>query len=196
LTEVPECTGIAAELINHLASRTFQSAGEIDLDGTVSAFPFGGISDYIHQQLNTVEVQDWLGKRKTDEVFEIVTQLAPLYRELETHACLVHGDFNPGNILINNNTVSAILDWEYCHSGTPYMDLGNLLRHTPPGYHRDIELAISAGKNGLIEDWVRRSKMVDLTSHLEFLTSGRSDDFKRKCVRRIDGFINDFKNVK
>lgn len=192
LSEIPEYTGIAAEVVNQLASRIFQSSGDINLDGTVSAFPFGGIGDYIHQQLAAVTVQNWLGQKKTDEVFEVVTKYASLYRELESHTHLVHGDFNPTNILINDNRVSGILDWEYCHSGTPYMDLGNLLRHTPHKYHRDIGAAISAGNNELFEDWVRRSKMVDLTSHLEFLTSSRSDDFKRECVDRIHCFVNEF----
>ena len=51
--------------------------------------------------------------------------------ELESDRRLVHGDFNPTNILIDDGAVSGVLDWEYCHSGTPYMDIGNLLRHTP-----------------------------------------------------------------
>lgn len=196
LAELPEYTGIAAEMINRLSSRTFRSAGDINPDGTVSAFPFGGIGDYIYQQLTTMTVQDWLGEKRTEEVFEIVAKNAPLYRELESHACLVHGDFNPTNILIKNNQVSGILDWEYCHSGTPYMDLGNLLRHTPRKYHHDIELALVVSNNGLVEDWVRRSRMIDLTSQLEFLTSSRSDDFKCQCVGRINRFINDFSIVR
>jgi len=45
-------------------------------------------------------------------------------------SCLVHSDFNPKNILVDagSGTVTAVLDWEYAHAGTPYSDLGNLLR--------------------------------------------------------------------
>jgi aminoglycoside phosphotransferase (APT) family kinase protein len=36
---------------------------------------------------------------------------------------LVHGDFGLNNMLIHDNKVSAILDWEYAHIGNPAYDL-------------------------------------------------------------------------
>jgi hypothetical protein len=41
----------------------------------------------------------------------------------------VHGDFNSTNILVHKGAVTCILDWEFSHAGSPYMDIGNLLRH-------------------------------------------------------------------
>ncbi|MBS45748.1 MAG: translation initiation factor IF-2 [Nocardioides sp.] len=43
---------------------------------------------------------------------------------------LVHSDLNPKNVLVDPDTlaVSAVLDWEFAHVGSPYTDLGNLLR--------------------------------------------------------------------
>lgn len=45
-------------------------------------------------------------------------------------SCLVHSDFNPKNILVDpaSGAVTAVLDWEYAHAGSPHADLGNLLR--------------------------------------------------------------------
>lgn len=37
---------------------------------------------------------------------------------------LVHGDFKPGNMLIDGRRVSAVLDWETAHIGDPLEDLG------------------------------------------------------------------------
>lgn len=37
---------------------------------------------------------------------------------------LVHGDFKPGNALIENGRISAKLDWETAHLGDPLEDLG------------------------------------------------------------------------
>jgi aminoglycoside phosphotransferase (APT) family kinase protein len=37
---------------------------------------------------------------------------------------LVHGDFGLNNLLIENNKVSTILDWEFAHIGNPAYDLG------------------------------------------------------------------------
>ena len=40
------------------------------------------------------------------------------------HAVLVHGDFRTGNYLVDENGVTAILDWEGAHLGDPVEDLG------------------------------------------------------------------------
>jgi aminoglycoside phosphotransferase (APT) family kinase protein len=47
-----------------------------------------------------------------------------------TRACLVHSDFNPKNIQVEPSTgqVTGLLDWEYSHAGSPFTDLGNILR--------------------------------------------------------------------
>jgi aminoglycoside phosphotransferase (APT) family kinase protein len=37
---------------------------------------------------------------------------------------LVHGDFRNGNLLIDPNGVTAVLDWELAHLGDPMRDLG------------------------------------------------------------------------
>jgi aminoglycoside phosphotransferase (APT) family kinase protein len=44
--------------------------------------------------------------------------------------CFVHSDFNTRNVLLDPGTleVTAVLDWEFAHSGSPYTDTGNLLR--------------------------------------------------------------------
>jgi aminoglycoside phosphotransferase (APT) family kinase protein len=44
--------------------------------------------------------------------------------------CLVHGDLNPKNLLVDPASleVTGVLDWEFAHAGHPFTDLGNLLR--------------------------------------------------------------------
>lgn len=37
---------------------------------------------------------------------------------------LVHGDFKPGNLLLQDDRVTAVLDWETAHLGDPHEDLG------------------------------------------------------------------------
>lgn len=37
---------------------------------------------------------------------------------------LVHGDFRPANVLVDNGRVEALLDWELAHLGDPVDDLG------------------------------------------------------------------------
>jgi aminoglycoside phosphotransferase (APT) family kinase protein len=48
----------------------------------------------------------------------------------DRRVCLVHADLNPRNLLVDEDTleVTGVLDWELAHAGSPYVDLGNLLR--------------------------------------------------------------------
>jgi aminoglycoside phosphotransferase (APT) family kinase protein len=90
---------------------------------------------------------------------------------------LVHGDFNPTNILVYKGAVTGILDWEFSHVGSPYMDIGNLLRHTDPMHHGEIEAGLVAGGLNVPSDWRRKAEFADLSSHLQFLTTQRADAF-------------------
>ena len=40
------------------------------------------------------------------------------------HRTLVHGDFRNGNLLVDDNGLVAVLDWELAHLGDPVQDLG------------------------------------------------------------------------
>ncbi len=44
--------------------------------------------------------------------------------------CLVHGDLDPTNVLVDPATlaVTAVVDWEFAHVGSAWTDLGHLLR--------------------------------------------------------------------
>jgi len=41
-------------------------------------------------------------------------------------AVLLHGDYRMGNIMIDDNGLAAILDWELCHLGDPVQDMAYL----------------------------------------------------------------------
>ncbi|MDA0822263.1 MAG: phosphotransferase family protein [Proteobacteria bacterium] len=46
------------------------------------------------------------------------------HRPAKAVACLVHGDFRNGNMLVNEHGIQAVLDWECAHIGDPMADLG------------------------------------------------------------------------
>jgi aminoglycoside phosphotransferase (APT) family kinase protein len=37
---------------------------------------------------------------------------------------LVHGDFRLGNVIVDDDGLAAVIDWELCHAGDPCEDLG------------------------------------------------------------------------
>ena len=192
LERLPQHSGAAAEALARISSIVLQEPGWIDADGYVSPFSFGGVRGFISESLDKAEVRAWIGEEAVGRIERIVKAESGRLEELESECGLVHGDFNPTNILIDDGVVSGVLDWEYCHSGTPYMDIGNLLRHTPDKYHGLIKSGLELGGMTVPNDWTERARLVDLSSHLEFLTSSRSDGFKQLCVARVHRFIEIF----
>ncbi len=95
---------------------------------------------------------------------------------LRSEARLTHGDFNPTNLLIDGDDVSAVVDWEWAHSGTPLADLANLLRERedfflPPAFVDGVLQGLADGGVYLSHDWREQAAWLDLLSACEFLTS-------------------------
>ena len=74
---------------------------------------------FIAEALDKAEVRAWLGEDAVGRIEAIGKAVSGRLEELESDTILVNGDFNPTNVLIDNGTVSGVLDWEYGHSGTP-----------------------------------------------------------------------------
>ncbi len=55
---------------------------------------------------------------------------------VSTLTTLVHGDFKPGNVLLDGDRLSAVLDWETAHLGDPHEDLGWVTNPVRAGEHR------------------------------------------------------------
>ena len=112
--------GLAKRLMSLLASlvsidtEVLASAGALKDPGTDAA---------------RLAVEDWT-KRHESVRLEANPELALtrtwlLGRAPETpRRVLVHGDFKPGNVLIHDHRVTALLDWETAHLGSPLEDLG------------------------------------------------------------------------
>jgi aminoglycoside phosphotransferase (APT) family kinase protein len=49
---------------------------------------------------------------------------------------LVHGDFKPGNVLMQGDEVTLVLDWETAHLGDPLEDIGWVTNPLRAGEHR------------------------------------------------------------
>lgn len=118
-----------------------------------------------------------LGDSLTRKILNFIKNEACLLDEWSEKPCLTHCDFNASNILVKReNTdwvVAGVIDWEFAFSGTPFFDLGNLLR-PPLGEICGMETAVERGyrKAGgyLPKEWRKMSKLTDLTAWLEFLT--------------------------
>lgn len=110
-----------------------------------------------------------------DELWDFLERTHHRYpQNLPPH--LVHGDFNPSNILVApDGEISAILDWEFAHSGSVWSDIGNLLRYRgvalPNSANAQLLEGLRDGGFTPPKDWYTRSLLADLSSALEFLSS-------------------------
>jgi aminoglycoside phosphotransferase (APT) family kinase protein len=79
--------------------------------------------------------------------------------------CLVHSDFNPKNLLVDPDTaaITGLVDWEFAHAGSPYTDLGNLLRFcTDPVLGGTVMDVVRRTVPGLGERIQERARAADL----------------------------------
>jgi aminoglycoside phosphotransferase len=77
---------------------------------------------------------------------EVSTALAAVQQRLGAHnarACVVHGDFWAGNILIRDGAVSGVVDWERWEpAGSPVRDLGRFV----VGYSFYLDRRVRSGR--------------------------------------------------
>lgn len=88
-------------------------------------------------------------------------------------ASLVHSDLNPKNLLLTTDgpgrwRVSGVLDWEFAHVGSPWADLGNLVRRDREPAYAEAVLATVATRRGVpAATALDRARAADLVAVLE-----------------------------
>ena len=109
--EFTEARGVLASQLGAAAARTHQiSADEV---------PGLNQSDQLTMYRN---VMDEMGE--PHPVFEIAFRWLDAHRPAHARQTLVHGDLRLGNVLVNSQGLTAVLDWELAHVGDPMEDLG------------------------------------------------------------------------
>ncbi len=115
----------------------------------------------------------WLEVGLIEKITAYAAEKAPLFSEDDSRPALVHADYNGLNILVENNKISAILDWEFALSGSIYMDIGNMLRYDSLPHYASFEKGFIEGiqKGGvqLSPYWRQLAKLTDLISLLSML---------------------------
>ncbi|MET9296275.1 phosphotransferase [Streptomyces sp. NPDC003077] len=91
---------------------------------------------------------------------------------------LVHGDFNPKNVLVTRRagrwTVACVLDWELSFSGSPLVDVGNMLRFAhayPPSFTDGFTAGFRDGGGHLPPGWRSLCRTLDLYALADILTA-------------------------
>jgi aminoglycoside phosphotransferase (APT) family kinase protein len=103
-----------------------------------------------------------------------LTQAAQDRLDRVGRASLVHSDLNPKNLLVDPDTlqVTALLDWEFAHAGSPLTDVGNLLRfERQPAFRTGVLAGYRSRVPDAPDDLEQAAEAADLWALLEL--SGR-----------------------
>ncbi len=129
---------------------------------------------------------------KLTEIFETYASLFP--DENQTH--LVHGDYGPENILVDKIEdqwkITAILDWEFAHSGSTLCDVANMLRYAhkmSPVFEEAFLQGLTQSGATLPKNWRISVHLLNLLSLLDILI--RHPERPNQCadIRELIGHI-------
>ncbi|MCA9801439.1 MAG: phosphotransferase [Cyanobacteria bacterium HKST-UBA02] len=159
---------------------TFESPGFLSAElEVVQTIELGsaGMVEFVESVLSVEPARSRIDTGLLPALKNFLRDHAALLDQALPSACLTHSDFGGSNILADRRSgrpcVSGVLDWEFAFSGSPYFDLGNLLR-APLGDDNAFAEAVAAGyrsEGGVLDrHWRKIAMMVDLTAWLDFLS--------------------------
>lgn len=161
----------AASALAEIHRIKFKSIGFFDenLNITVKLKPLDQwYGDFINEKA---------GERLGRELIEKIRILVDKSREelvnLDNDPRLVHGDFQGTNILIKENRISGIIDWEFSMAGHPLADIGQFFRYDEYFNEESISIFEEEYRKKsdyiLPENWYELSKVRDMVNLIQLL---------------------------
>ncbi|NEA32991.1 phosphotransferase [Streptomyces sp. SID13031] len=149
------------ELLVRLSGMPFLTFGDFaGRELAIEPFGVGDLAEFFESHAEGIGLTREQGAR-----FEaVIDQAEDLAETGVDRICLVHSDFNPKNLLVDPATaeLTGLIDWEFAHAGSPYADLGNLLRFcVDPVLGGAVLSAVRAGPD-LGDRLVERARAADL----------------------------------
>jgi aminoglycoside phosphotransferase (APT) family kinase protein len=164
----------AGEVLAQIQTVRFSHSGFFGKDLSIEEpITETGYVDFAKECLKHPTVIDTLGDATISKINSLLDTHASLFPD-ETQNHLVHGDYDPANLLVNRINgrwkVSCVLDWEFAFSGSPLQDIANMLRyahHMPTIYETSFLSGVQKGGVSLPEDWRLRIDLLNLTALLD-----------------------------
>jgi aminoglycoside phosphotransferase (APT) family kinase protein len=149
------------ELLVRLSGMPFLSFGEfVGRELVISPFDSGsGLTGWFDQHADDLG----LTRDQAASMHAVIDRAEDLAATGVDRICLAHSDFNPKNLLVDpaSAEITGLIDWEFAHAGSPYTDLGNLLRFCDDPALGEAVLAVVEGA-GLGDRLVERGRVADL----------------------------------
>jgi Ser/Thr protein kinase RdoA (MazF antagonist) len=176
-------------ILSKITAHEFSGAGCFDKE--LNVIPHFVSDDCLIFAKDYLKHETVLSVLSSDVVFKIsqaLDQYGHLFLEgIEKH--LVHGDFDPANILVNKVDggfkVSAVLDFEFSFSGSVLCDVANMLRyaHKMPHEFQDAFIkGLKSGGDTLPENWSTKVNLLNLLALLDCLKRSDSKNRPNQCA--------------
>ncbi len=162
---------IAASIHAH----TNSEMGMLDAEGNVTHPMPGVVNAWQHEfdaRISDPQCSERLTEPLARALRVTMADEVPRLREIDGSYSLLHADFKPTNVLVNDDGhVQALLDWEFAWSGPPLFDIGQMLRYeTPETFQDALITSYVTGGGQLSPNWRRYSQTLDALNLIQFLT--------------------------
>lgn len=119
----------------------------------------------------------YISAETRNDVLEYVSKNKDMMAKLKSEFVYSHGDFSPGNILIDKYNDIWFIDFEYSLSAPIYYDIGKFFRDRlemnrymgKDTYDAFISGYNASAKHPASDDWIKLARLMDMTSLLHLL---------------------------
>lgn len=173
--ELAEAGRALGEVVARLAGAVQPRAGRfVDEQLTVAPWESPWDAESLVDLVGELLPRLHLGPADSDAVLGLASDAEEVLQEAPG-TVLVHGDLNAKNVLLaavaGEVHVAGVLDWEFAHAGSPWADLGNLLREQRHPAYVDAVLHTVAQRRGVPEDLaLDLGRSADLVAVVELAT--------------------------
>jgi GNAT superfamily N-acetyltransferase/aminoglycoside phosphotransferase (APT) family kinase protein len=175
-------------ILSKIAAYDFPKSGFLNKEFEVVPYESSDIINFAQGCLNDKPVLSVLSPEVISGIQKAIEHNASLL-PADDGKHLVHGDFDPANILVDEINgswvVTGILDWEFAFSGSYLWDVANMLRYAhkmPPEFQNSFIDALQRNGIKLPPDWRTTAHLLNLSSLLDLLKRSDSKDHPHRCA--------------
>ena len=176
-------------ILSRITAHEFSEAGFFDKElNLILHSPSDDYLIFAKGCLENETVLSVLTPEMISKISHALSQYGHLFPD-ESEKHLVHADFDPANILVNNVDgiwkVSGVLDWEFAFSGSVLCDVANMLRyaHKMPHEFQDAFLkGLTDGGVTLPQNWRVTVNLLNLLSLLDVLQRSDPKNSPNQCT--------------